>query len=107
MLRVFDNRVLRRIFWPKRNDVTEEWKKVHNEELNNLYCSPNFVRVIKSRRMRWAEHVARMGKKRDVCRVLLGNLRKRDHWGDPAVDGKIILRSIFSKLGVGLWIGSS
>ena len=60
-LRVFENRALRRIFGPKRDGVTGEWRKLHNEELNDLYCSPNIVRVIKSRRMRWAEHVARMG----------------------------------------------
>jgi hypothetical protein len=61
-LRVFENRVLRRIFGPKRDEVTGEWSKLHNEELHDLYCSPNFVRVIKSRRMRWAGHVARMGR---------------------------------------------
>ena len=59
-LRVFENRVLRRIFGPKRDGVTGEWRKLHNEELNSLYASPKFVRVIKSRRMRWARHVARM-----------------------------------------------
>jgi len=59
--RVFDNRVLRRIFGPKRDEVKGEWRKLHNEELNDLYCSPNIVRVIKSRIMRWAGHVARMG----------------------------------------------
>jgi hypothetical protein len=61
-LRVFENRVLRRIFGPKRDEVTGEWRRLHNEELNNLYSTPSIVRVIKSRRMRWAEHVARMGK---------------------------------------------
>ena len=59
-LRVFENRVLRRIFVPKRDGVTGEWRKLHNEELNDLYCSPNTVRVTKSRRMRWVGHVARM-----------------------------------------------
>ena len=63
MLRVFDNRVLRRIFGPKRDEVTGEWRKIHNEELNDLYCSPSIVRVIKSRRMRSAGHVARMGER--------------------------------------------
>jgi len=60
-LRMFEYRVLRRIFWPKRDEVTEEWRKLHNEELNDLYSSPNIVRVIKAKRMRWAGHVARMG----------------------------------------------
>jgi hypothetical protein len=60
-LRLFENRVLRRIFGPKRNEVTGEWRRLHNEELNDLYSSPNIIRVIKSRRMRWAGHVARMG----------------------------------------------
>ena len=59
-LRVFERRVLRRIFGPRRDEVTREWRKFHNEELNDLYCSPNIVRVIKSRRMRWEGHVARM-----------------------------------------------
>ena len=67
-LRVFENRVLRRIFGPRRDEVTGEWKKLHNGELN-LYSSPNIVRVIKSRRMGWAEHVARMGEMRGVYRV--------------------------------------
>ena len=60
-LKVFYNRVLRRIFWPKRDEVTREWRKLHNEELNDLYSSPSIVRMIKSRRMRWAGHVLRMG----------------------------------------------
>jgi len=73
---VFENRVLRRIFGPKRDEVTGEWRKLRNEELNDLYSSPNIVRMIKSRRMRWAGHVARMGERRGVYRVLVGNLRK-------------------------------
>ena len=58
---MFENRVLRRVFGPKRDEVTGEWRKLHNEELSDLYCLPNIVRVVKSRRMRWAGHVARMG----------------------------------------------
>jgi hypothetical protein len=68
-LRVFENRVLRRIFGPKRDEVTGYWRKLHNEELHNLYSSPNTIRMIKSRRMRWLGHVARMGAKRK--RILL------------------------------------
>jgi hypothetical protein len=71
-LRVFENRVLRRIFGPKRDEVTEMWRKLHNEELHDLYCSSNIVRVIKSRRMSWAGHVARIGQRRDAYRVLVG-----------------------------------
>ena len=88
-LRVFENRVLRRIFGPKRDEVTREWRKLHNEELNDLYCLPNIVRVITSRRMRWEGHVARMGEGRGVYRVLVrkpeGNRslrRPRCRWED-------------------------
>jgi hypothetical protein len=71
-LRVFENRVLRRVFGPKRNEVTGEWKKLHNEELNELYSLPNIMRVVKSRRMRWARNVARIGEERGVRRMLVG-----------------------------------
>jgi len=70
-LRVFDNMMLRRIFGPRRDEVTGEWRRLHNEELNDLCSSPNIVRVIKSRRMRWAGYVARMGEERGVYRVLV------------------------------------
>jgi len=70
--RVFENMALRRIFGTRSDEVTGEWRRLHNEELNDLYCSPNIVRVIKWRRMRWAGHVARMGEERGVYRVLVG-----------------------------------
>ena len=82
-LRVFKNRVLR-IFGPKRDDVTGEWRKLHNEELNDLYSSPNIVRVIKSRRMKWAGHVARMGERRGVYRVLVGKPEEEPIWETQA-----------------------
>jgi hypothetical protein len=69
---VFENRVLRRIFGPERDEVTEEWRKLHSEELHNLYSSPDIIKQVKSRRMRWAGHVARMGEKRKVYKVLVG-----------------------------------
>jgi hypothetical protein len=94
---VFENRVLSRIFGPKRNEVTGEWRKLYNAELNDLYSSPNILRVIKSKRMRWVGHVAGMGEGRGMYRVLVGKLRERDHWGNPGGDGKIILRRIFRK----------
>jgi len=71
-LRVFESRVLRKVFGPKWDEGTGEWRKLHNEALNDLYCSPNIVRVIESRRMRWAEHVARTVESRVVYRVLVG-----------------------------------
>jgi hypothetical protein len=79
-LRVFENRVLRKIFGPER-DEDGLWRKLHNDELHSLYSSPNIVRVIKSRGMRWAGHVARMGEGRGVCRVLVGKLEgPRRRW---------------------------
>ena len=106
-LRVFENRVLRRIFGPKRDEVTGVWRKLHNEELNDLYTSPNIFRVIKSRRMRWAGHVARMGERRGVYRVLVGKPKGKRALGRPRVDGRIILRGTFRKWDVAVWTGSS
>jgi hypothetical protein len=80
---VFENRVLRKMFESKRDEVTGEWRKLHNEELNYLYYSPSIVRVIKSRRMRWAEHVARMGEKRGVYGVLVGKPEGKRPRGRP------------------------
>jgi len=82
-LRVFENRVLRRIFGPKGDELTGEWRKLHNEELNDLYSSPNIILVIKSRRLRWAGHIARMGERRDVCRVLVGKPERKRPLGSP------------------------
>ena len=82
--------MLRRVFGPKRDEVTGEWRKLHNKALSDLYSLPNIVRVVKSRRMRWVGHVGRMGEGRVVHRVLVGKPEERDHWGDPDVDGRII-----------------
>jgi hypothetical protein len=94
---VFENRVLRKIFGPKRDEATGEWRRLHNEELDGLYSSPNIIRVIKSRRLRWAGHVARMGEERVHTGFWWGDPRDGDHLGDPGVDGRIILRWIFGK----------
>jgi len=96
---VFGNKVLRKIFGPKRDEATAEWRKLHDEELNDLYASPNILRVIiKSRRMRWVGHVECMGDRRDAYVVLVGeNLRERDHLETPGVDGRIILKWMFKK----------
>jgi hypothetical protein len=82
-LRVFGNRVLRRIFEPKRDEVTGDWRKLHNEELHNLYSSLTIIRIIKSRRMRWAEHVARMGAKRNAYRIFVGKPEGKRPLGSP------------------------
>ena len=83
---MFENRVLMRLFGPENDEVTGESRKPHNEELNDLYSSLNIFRVIKSRRMRWAGHVARMGEGRGLYRVLVGELTERDHLEDPGID---------------------
>jgi hypothetical protein len=90
--KVLENRVLRRIFGPKRDDeVAGEWRRLHNEGLYDLYCSPNIVQVIKSRGTRWAGHVAR------YTGFWWGNLRERDHLEDLGLEGRIILKFIFKK----------
>jgi hypothetical protein len=82
-LRVFDNRVLRRIFGPKRNEVTGEWRKLHNEELHILYSSPNIIRQIKTRKLRWAGHVEHMGEERNVYKVWMGKPEGKRPLGRP------------------------
>jgi hypothetical protein len=79
----YENRVLRRIFGPKRDGVTGGWRKMHNEELHNLYSSPSIIRIIKPRRMRWAEHLARMWEKRIVYRLLVGKPEGKRPLGRP------------------------
>jgi len=95
---------LRTIFGPKREKVTGEWRKLHNKELNDMYSSPNIFRVIKSRRMRWMGHVARMGVRRGMYRVLVGKPEGKKPLG-KGVGGRIILRWIFRRWDVGVWIG--
>jgi hypothetical protein len=80
---VFENRVLRRIFEPKRDEVTVEWRKMHNEELHILYSSPDIIRQVKSSRIKWAGHVARMGEERNVYKVLVGKPEGKRPLGRP------------------------
>ena len=89
-----------RIFGRKRDEVTGEWRKLHNEELNDLYYSPNIARVIKSRRMRWVTDVARMGDRTGLYRVLLGKPEGKDHLEGPGIDGRNILNG---SSGSGVW----
>ena len=106
-LRVFENSVLRRVFGPKMDEVTWEWRKLHNEELNDLYCSRSIVRVIKPRIMKWAGHVAPMWNGKACAGFWWGNMRERDHWGDPGADGRITLKWVFRKWDLGEWTESS
>ena len=89
---MFENRVLRRAFGPKRDEVTGEWRKLYNEELSDLYSLPNIARVVKSRRMRWAGHAARMGQGRRVYRVLVGRSEGKRPLGKPRRRWGMILR---------------
>jgi hypothetical protein len=101
-LRVFENRVLRRIFGPKTAEVTREWIKLHNEEFRDLYSSPSIIRIIKSRRMNWAGHVARMGEKRNAYRLLVGKPEGKE---DLDVGGWIILGWILGRWDGVMWTG--
>jgi hypothetical protein len=94
---VFENRVLRRIFGPERDGVTGEWRRLHNLELCDLYCSPNIVRVIKSRRIGWAGHVARMGNMKCAYRDWWGNMKDIEQLEDLDVDGMNILKHKLKK----------
>jgi len=96
--------VLRRIFGPRRGEVTGEWRRLHNEELNDLYSSPNIGWVINTRGRRWAGHVARMGRRGGCIGSWWGN-RRGDQWGDLGVDGWIILGWISRRWDVGIWTG--
>jgi hypothetical protein len=82
---VFENRVLRGIFGPKRDGVAGGWVKLHNEELHNLYSSSNITRIIKTKRIRWAGHVARMDGKRNLYRLLVRKPKDRNHYEDPDI----------------------
>jgi len=106
-LKLCDNMVLRRIFGPRRDEVTREWRRLHNEELNYLCSSPNIVRVIKSRRMRWAGHVARMGEERGVYRVLVGKPEGKRPLGRPRRRWVDNIRMDLQEVGCGHvdWIG--
>jgi hypothetical protein len=95
-------RVLRRIFGTKRDRVAGGWRKLHNEELHNLHPSPSIIRIIKSRRMRWAGHVARMGKKRNVYRLLVGNPEGKRPFGSPRRMWKNNIMLVFGGVG---WSG--
>jgi len=105
-LRVFENMVLRRIFGPRRDKVVEEWRRLHNEELSDLYSSPNIVRVIKSRRMRWAGHVAHTGEERGTYRVLVGKPEGKRPLGRPRRRWVDNIRMDLQEVGCGLdWVG--
>jgi hypothetical protein len=100
-LRVFDNRVLRRLFGSNRYEVAGEWRKFHNEELHNLYSSPDIIRQVKSRRMRWAEHVARMAKERKVYKVLVGKSEGKRPLGRPRRRWEDGIRMDLREIGLG------
>jgi hypothetical protein len=106
---VFENRVLRRIFGLKRDGVTAGWRKLHNEELHNLYSSPSIITIIKSRRMRWAVHVARMGNKRNVYRLLVGKPEGKRPLGRPRLRWMDNIKMDLLEIGLSVvdWIGLS
>ena len=104
---MFENGVLRRVFRPERNEVTEEWRKLRNEELTDLYCSPNVIRVIKSRRMRWVGHLTRTGERRGAYRVLVGKPEGKRPLGRPRRRWEDNIKLDFQEVGWGrgiVWI---
>ena len=104
-LRVFENIVLRRIFGPRRDEVTGEWIELHNKELSDAYSLPNIVRMIKSRRMSLAGHVARMRESRDVCKVLMGKPEGQRPLGRPRRRWEDNIKMDFQEMGWGTWTG--
>jgi hypothetical protein len=102
---VFENRVLRGISGPKRDEVTGEWRKLHSGELHNLYSSPNIKRQIKSRKVRWARHVARMGGKRNMYRVLTGKPEGKRPLEGPRCRWEYGMKIDLREIGWGLWSG--
>jgi hypothetical protein len=106
-LSIFENRVLRRIFGSKRDEVTEEWRRLHNKEIYALYSSPNIIRVIRSRRLRWAGHVARIGVRRGAYRALVGKPEGRRPLGRPRRRWKDNIKMDLREIGWGgAWTGS-
>jgi hypothetical protein len=104
---VFEIRYLRRIFVPKRTGVRGEWRKLHSEELQNLCSSPNIIRQIKSRKMRWAGHVARMGEERKLEKFWWKSKKERDHSEDRSVDGRMASDWIFGRMAEGCGMDST
>jgi hypothetical protein len=106
-LRVFENKVLRRIFGPKRDEVTGEWRRLHNKELYALYSSPNIFRVVKSRRLRWVGHVARMGERRGAYRALVGTSEGRIPLGRPRRRWEDNIKMVLREVGRGHGVNQS
>ena len=104
-LRVLENRVLRKIFGPMRGEVTEDWRKCHNEELRDLYSSPNIFRIIKSRRIGWAGHVARMGDRKGAYRVMVGKPGEKRPLGRPGLRWEDNIKMDLQECFGGVWTG--
>jgi hypothetical protein len=98
---VFENRVLTGIFGPKRDEVIGGWRKVHNEELHNLYCSPSIIRIIESKRMRWVGYVARMGAKRNAYKILVGKPEVKRSLGRPRRRWEDNIKMVLREIGCG------
>jgi hypothetical protein len=103
---VLGNRLLRRIFEPNREKMVGDWRRLHNEELRNLYASPNIVKETKSRRMRWAGHVAGIGEMRSAYNILVGKSEGRNHLAKQGIDRSLVLEWTLGKYGGSLWIRS-